>query len=202
MESIILASASPRRSEILERCGIPHCIRPSNVDESVFDDIAPGPRTCALAALKARAIAENAALEDPRWVLGADTLVSIQKNGSAGTPAHVLGKPLNEEEAWRFLKLLSGSFHSVYTGLCAIDRDSGRTAYSVNETIVHFISLSDAAIKAYIASGQWQMAAGAYRIQEDAGYFADRICGSYTGVVGLPIADFYGILSALDYSFR
>ncbi len=201
MEPILLASASPRRRELLEARGIPLVVAPADADESVFDAFPPRERVEALAGLKADAVLPRLAAGAPRWIVAADTLVALEDPGRPGTWL-TLGKPADEAEARRFLELLSGRTHSVFTGLCALDRAEGRKASRVNETRVTFSPLSEREIDWYLGTGEWRDVAGAYRAQERAGYFVERVEGSFSGVVGLPLADFYGIMAALGYRFR
>ncbi|MCX7025693.1 MAG: Maf family protein [Spirochaetes bacterium] len=202
MEKIVLASGSPRRRELLESYGIPLVVWPPDLDESAFDHLPPATRVAALASMKADAAIAALMPDDPRWILAADTLVAIDQGTRAQPSFAVLGKPSGVEEAARFMRLLSGRTHSVFTGLCAVDRATGRRIKRVNETKVSFSRLSDGDLDSYLESGEWRDVAGGYRIQERAGFHIERIDGSYTGVVGLPIADFYGIMSSLGYRFR
>jgi len=194
--TIVLASASPRRRETLERLGFPLVLRPTDSDESVADRLPVPERVVELAALKARAAAASpgaAGAQDGRWVLGADTLVAL--DGIA------YGKPSGEEEAGNMLRALAGREHEVATGLALIDLDSGRLFTALSETLVRFAPMSEGEISAYLATGEWRGAAGAYRIQDRAAFFIDRVDGSFSGVVGLPIRELYVILRRSAYPF-
>ena len=172
--SLILASGSPRRKEILETMGIPYCVDVSDVDESF--SASPEDMVLELSARKARAVAER---HGNALVLAADTLVFGDE---------VLGKPKSPEHAAEMLRKLSGSWHSVYTGLTLIDTVTGTCIRKADQTRVHFVKLSEEDIAAYVASGECSDKAGAYGIQGKGGMFIDRIEGSYSNVVGLPMA--------------
>lgn len=191
-EPILLASASPRRLESLRRLGFDASPFAADVDESVFDDLPIHERVVALAELKARAGAAKAPYP-PHWAIGADTLVSID--------GKTFGKPGCEEEARSMLEALSGRTHTVSSGLCGLDRRTGAAELAVSETAVTFARLDPREIDWYLASGEWRGVAGAYRIQERAALFIERIEGSFSGVVGLPLHAFYGILSRIGYPF-
>ena len=198
MESIILASASPRRRELLESVGIPFIIRSSEVDESLRDDLEPAERVVALAIDKARAGETLAQGLPPRLVLGADTLVCLPDEAGKGVEI-ALGKPKDEDEALEMMRLLAGRTHIVRTGLALLDRVSGKLCVARSDSRVSFAGMSDVEIKAYLAGGEWRGAAGAYRIQGTAAFFIDKLDGSWSGVVGLPLRELYGILKEADF---
>jgi septum formation protein len=176
---LILASASPRRREILESAGIPFETRPAEADETPLLDETAEEYVRRLAEEKARAVWRAGDI-----VLGADTVVAVDKV--------LLGKPRDGEEAARMLRLLSGRLHRVLTGVCFFDGEKAETA--VEETFVEFLPLSDEEIAAYVATGEPFDKAGAYGIQGAASKFVARIEGCYFNVVGLPIARVYGFL--------
>jgi len=190
LEPLLLASSSPRRIETLRGYGFPLVVSPADVDESSYDALPVGERVQALAELKVR-VGAAAAPEPPFWALGADTLVAL--DGEA------YGKPADEAEARAMLRSLSGRTHQVLSGLCALDRRTGRVEKAISETAVTFSALGERELDWYIASGEWRGVAGAYRIQERAAFFVERIDGSYSGVVGLPLHAFYAILSRIGY---
>ena len=165
---------------------------PADVDESAFDDLPIKERVVALAELKVRRSASEAPYP-PYWAIGADTLVSLEGVG--------FGKPVCEDDARAMLESLSGRTHVVSSGLCGLNRLTGAVERAVSETTVTFASLDSREIDWYVSTGEWRGAAGAYRIQESAAFFAERIEGSYSGVVGLPLHAFYGILSRIGYPF-
>jgi septum formation protein len=184
-DKLLLASASPRRLEIIKGLGFDPIVEPVDLDESIFDDRAIPERVVALAEAKARLSARTTRF-DCRWILGADTLVGLDDS--------TFGKAENEEAARGMIRSLAGRTHSVATGLCLIDRYGDRAHSILSETSVSFAEMSDMEVDAYIATGEWKGAAGAYRIQDTASMFIEQIHGSFTGVVGLPIREFYVIL--------
>ncbi|HIQ62830.1 MAG: Maf family protein [Christensenellales bacterium] len=171
-KKIWLASGSPRRRELLERMGVSFAVEAANVDETAEG----GPRETVLAVSRRKAEAV-AARHPGETVLAADTVVFC---------GGILGKPRSEAEARDMLKRLSGNWHEVYTGVCVV-RD-GQTDVRVEVTRVHFVSLSQADIEAYVATGEPMDKAGAYGIQGRAGVFIDRIEGCPHNVMGLPLA--------------
>lgn len=171
---LVLASGSPRRKELLELMGIQYTVDVSDVDESFVGS----PENMVLE-LSARKAASVAARHPDALVLAADTLVFGDE---------VLGKPGTPERAREMLRALSGKWHSVYTGLTLMDTQSGREIRRADMTRVHFVELSDAEIERYVAGKEPLDKAGAYGIQGQGGMFIDRIDGSYSNVVGLPMA--------------
>ena len=170
---LILASQSPRRREILEQAGIPFVIKPANVDESLLPDEPPEHYVKRVAQWKAAAIEAGPA----DIILGADTVVVIH--------GQILGKPLNPADARRMLATLSGREHQVLTGICL--RRGTETTTDLAMTRVWFLPLTRTEIENYVATGEPMDKAGAYAIQGLAARFVERIEGSYTNVVGLPI---------------
>lgn len=171
---LILASGSPRRKEILDMMGLIYTVDVSDADESFFAD--PEAMVLELSSRKAQAVACK---HPDSIILAADTLVFCK---------HVLGKPQSAQHAKEMLRELSGNWHSVYTGVTMIDTQSGRKISQADCTRVHFVALSDDEMDAYIASGEPMDKAGSYAIQGMGGMFIDRIEGSYSNVVGLPMA--------------
>ena len=194
MDTILLASSSPRRRELLTSYGFPLVVRPADTDESVRDYLPVRKRVLALAQDKAEAVLSETGNDDPRWILAADTLVSIGRR--------VLGKPRDRDQARDFLKVLSGRTHRVSTGIVLVDRASGTRRQAVEETRVLFSKLSLREIEGYLDFEEWQGAAGAYRIQGKAAFLVERVTGSYSCVVGLPLRAFYVILSKSGYPMR
>lgn len=171
---LILASGSPRRKEILETMGLTYTVDASDIDESF--SAAPDATVIELSRRKALAVASG---YRDAVVLAADTLVFADE---------ILGKPRDAVHAKAMLRKLSGNWHSVYTGVTLVDAHTGRTISSADKTMVHFVELSDAEIDAYVATKEPLDKAGAYGIQGFGGMFIDRIEGSYSNVVGLPMA--------------
>lgn len=177
---LILASGSPRRKEILHTMGLDYTVDVSDVDETASGS--PDEMVIELSVRKARAVA----MRHPNaLVLAADTLVYKD---------HALGKPETPEHAKHMLKTLSGAWHSVYTGVTLIHMATGKTVSRVEMTRVHFVELSDAEIDAYVATKEPLDKAGAYAIQGYGGMFIDRFEGSYSNVVGLPMATLRNML--------
>ena len=171
---LILASGSPRRKEILDTMGLSYTVDVSDADES----FAAEPETMVLELSRRKAEAVAIKHEDS-IILAADTLVYS---------GEVLGKPQNPDHAKAMLRQLSGSWHSVYTGVTMIDTHTGRALSKADVTRVHFVNLTDDDIDAYVASNECNDKAGAYAIQGLGGMFIDKIEGSYSNVVGLPMA--------------
>ena len=186
MPPLILASASPRRLDLLRQIGVaPDAVDPADVDEAALRDETPRRLVERLARAKAAAVAER---RPGAFVLGADTVVAVGRR--------VLGKPEGEADARRMLTLMSGRAHRVLTGVAVVAPD-GRVAARLSETRVHFKRLTDAELDAFVASGEWRGAAGGYRIQGRAGAFVIALEGSYTGVVGLPLYETTCLLAGL-----
>lgn len=177
---LILASQSPRRSEILRRAGISFVVRPADVDETVH--AGETPETYVKRVAREKATAAEAGPAD--IVLGADTVVVID--------SQILGKPTGQADAFRMLETLSGREHTVLTGICLV-RDA-EMILDVAETRVWFLPLTRQQIEQYVASGEPMDKAGAYAIQGLASQFIQRIDGSYANVVGLPIELVYHYL--------
>lgn len=182
---IVLASQSPRRSEILRNAGFDFEVRPANVEEIPGESEAPPAYVQRLAREKARAVEAS-----PReFILAADTTVA-----AAG---HILEKPHSVEDASRMLRLLSGRTHQVLTGVCL--RHGGREWCGVESTQVRFVELTEAEILAYARSGEPMDKAGGYAIQGLASKYIDRIEGCYFNVVGLPVSLVYRFLKEAGY---
>jgi septum formation protein len=181
---LILASASPRRAELLRAAGIDFEAMPADVDETMDVEETPEGYVRRIAQVKAEAIASRVA---GRPVLGADTIVLVDHV--------VLGKPSDRDDAARMLRMLSGRAHVVMTGVCLINpaADSGRVRMSLARTSVGFAALSEEEITWYVASGEPLDKAGAYAIQGLASRFVTAIEGSYSNVVGLPVAQVYDL---------
>lgn len=192
-QPLILASASPRRRELLAQVGItPDHIDPAEINEAAGKDELPGPLARRLAEAKAVAVAER---HPDAFVLGADTVVGVGRR--------IVGKPEDADQARRFLELLSGRRHRVYGGICVIaPANSGgqRRATRLINTMVRFKRLTAAEIDAYLATDEWQGKAGAYAIQGHAAAFIPAINGSYTNVVGLDVAAVTAMLAGLGYT--
>ena len=177
---LILASASPRRADLLREAGIDVEIQPANVDEDVAPHERPEVYVRRIAEAKARAISGRA---PGRLVLAADTAVVVG--------GEILGKPTGPEDAARMLRTLSGRAHQVVSGVCLLKDDERVVDTAVEVTTVEFAVLSAAEVAWYVGSGESMDKAGGYAIQGLASRFVTRIDGSYSNVVGLPIAVVY-----------
>lgn len=187
MKKIILASKSPRRSEILRNLGVEFDIIASEIDENL-DCKDPNKLVENLAYMKANAIAER--LEYDCLVIGADTIVYKDE---------IIGKPTSEEDAFNLLKSLKNTFHEVISGVCVIDtRNNSYEIHSV-KTKVYMDDYSDEKIKAYIATGESMDKAGAYGIQGKGSLLVEKIEGCYFNVVGLPSKKVSEILEKFNY---
>ena len=179
MEKLLLASASPRRAEILRAVGWPFETLATDIDETLNPGESAVLAVERLALEKARAAAERSAAS---LVLGADTAVVVDEL--------ILGKPLDEEDARRMLCLLSGRWHDVLTGVAMLRSGGGERASAMvahEKTRVRFAHLSDDEINWYVRSGEPMDKAGAYAVQNRAALFIEEIQGDYWNVVGLPV---------------
>jgi len=185
---LVLASQSPRRLELLTQAGVqPDQVHPAHIDEMRGEQESPRELVLRLALEKARAVKPH---YQDAFVLGSDTVVALGHR--------VLDKPLDEGDALAFLSLLSGRRHMVLSGVALITPE-GAERVRVTATRVSFRHLSDADIAAYLDSGEWQGKAGGYAIQGRAAAFVKSINGSYTGVVGLPLAETLSLLKGNGY---
>ncbi len=187
---LILASASPRRQELLRNAGIAFSVQAANINETPL--AGESPRGCAerLAREKALAVSQS---RPQQWVLGADTIVVV---GDA-----ILGKPSDADDASRMLRMLSGRTHEVITGVCVVGpvaSGQGSVASKADvtseTTLVTMCEVSDEEIREYVATGEPMDKAGAYAIQGMASRWIPRIEGDYSNVVGLPVALVYAML--------
>lgn len=182
MSDFILASASPRRKELLALCGFSFDIIPSDADERIEENLTAEETVKVLAKLKAESVFVD---NKDRVVFGCDTVVALDDE--------ILGKPKNEQEAFSMLKKLSGKTHKVSTGVCVISKDK-ECCFS-DTTYVTFYPLSDETIKSYIATGECGDKAGAYGIQGYGSVLVKEIKGDYFSVMGLPVAKAARVLS-------
>lgn len=183
-EKLILASRSPRRAEILRSVGWPFEVIVAGVDETPTQGEAPSDYVRRLSVTKARAVA---ATREEGLVLGADTTVVIDNQ--------ILGQPVNNDDALRMLKLLSGRWHEVLTAIALVRaNDKSKSVVDVESTRVRFAELSQAEIDWYVSTGEPLDKAGAYGIQEKAALFIEEIQGDYFNVMGLPIRLVYELV--------
>jgi len=176
--AIILASESTRRVDILRMLGIPFSIIPPDVDESRLFEETPREYVLRISYEKAHKVGRHF---PEKWVIGADTIVVYKKK--------ILGKPANEDAAFKMLQLLKGKWHKVITGFCVLNVDREITYHDAVETKVFMKDLLDAEIMKYIGTSEPLDKAGSYAVQGRGGYMVKEIKGSYSNVVGLPICE-------------
>lgn len=177
MKKLILASSSPRRAELLKQIGLDFEIRAGNVDETPLPGLSPPELVRYLAEKKAAAVARQ--LNDG-IVIAADTVVVWQ--------GLLLGKPLDEDDAFAMLSRLQGSVHEVFTGIALACARGGKSLVGHEQTRVFFRAIGEDEIRRYIAGGEPLDKAGAYGAQGRGAVFIKRLEGCYTNVVGLPLA--------------
>ena len=182
MARFILASASPRRKEILSNAGFDFEVIVSDADENISEDLTPEKTVEELAGRKAMSVWES---NKDAVVFGCDTVVAID--------GKILGKPTDDNDAFNMLRMLSGKVHTVSTGVC-ICSDEKVSVFS-NTTRVEFCPLSDETIKSYIATGECSDKAGAYGIQGYGSVLVKEIKGDYFSVMGLPVSQASRVLS-------
>ncbi len=180
---LILASASPRRRELLERVGVALVVQPADVDESVHDGEAPLPYVRRVAGAKAAVIAAGA---PGAWVLAADTIVVVDDD--------VLGKAADDREAQAMLRRLVGRSHQVTTAV-ALSGPGGAHALEVTSD-VEMDPVDEATLARYVAAGEWRGKAGAYAVQGIGAALVRAVRGSVTNVIGLPLAEVVALLRA------
>jgi septum formation protein len=185
---LILASASPRRLDLLRQIGIePDCVAPADLDETPRSCELPADHALRLAREKAAAVASGCRGD---YVLAADTVVAMGRR--------ILGKPTDEGEARRFLNLLSGRRHRVIGGVAVVGPAGHLHARTVT-SVVRFRRLSSDDVNAYLAGGEWRDKAGGYAIQGHAAVFVAFISGSYSNIVGLPLFETAQLLAGLGF---
>ncbi len=191
MTEFVLASASPRRKELLEKMGLQFSIVVSDADESsVTRDIPVGLYVQELALLKASATAKTLLKNKNALIIAADTIVTLD--------GEILGKPDGEDDAEKMLSALSGRTHEVYTGYCVMRIRDGKTVCNSVRTEVKFKTLTEQKIRAYIKSGEPMDKAGAYGIQGLGSMLIEKINGDYFNVVGLPVSALADTLEEFD----
>jgi septum formation protein len=187
---LILASASPRRAEILRDAGIAFSVLSSAVDETPYSNESPTDLVQRLATAKADLVAARAV--GPAIVMAADTVVVLD--------GRILGKPRSNDDAANMLQKLSGRTHSVVTGVALVRLPDAERRQFVESTLVHFAPLSSEEISRYLATEEPHDKAGAYAIQGRAGRYIPRIEGCYFNVVGLPLSRLIASLHELGWS--
>ncbi len=177
--AIYLASRSPRRRELLSQMAVDFAVLAADVDESVQPGESPQDYVQRIAVEKARAGVSGLAANDKKPVLAADTAVIVDQT--------IFGKPVNDDDARRMLKMLSGHSHQVMTAVALASENDLKTALSVSE--VRFAAMTEAEIDWYIQTGEGRDKAGSYAVQGLGAIFIDQIQGSYSGIMGLPVRE-------------
>ncbi len=181
---LILASASPRRADLLTQAGVPFVIEPSQAPEELSGFVSVEDAACSLAQLKALVVAKRHPGEHG-WVLGADTIVAVGE----GASLRMLGKPEGPDEAREMLMSLADTRHQVVTGLAVVDLASAQTIRAYERTWVQMGPISNEDVLAYVSSGEWRGKAGGYAIQETADRYVSSLSGGgMDNVIGLPVS--------------
>lgn len=195
---LVLASASPRRRDLLERAGVEFEVRVSGANEDLEGEPLPEEAARELALRKARAVAVELRGE-ATLVLGSDTIVALGREGAG----RLLGKPRDPSEAAEFLARLSNSTHRVVTAVAVVDAQDGREAVDHETTWVSMRELTAAEVAGYVDSGEWRDKAGGYAIQESADRFVTRLeGGGFDNVVGLPVECALALVESLGGAIR
>lgn len=184
MKQIILASASPRRKELLKQIGLTFRVVESNIEEVIETDIEPQELAEKLSLKKAEKIART---EKDALIIAADTLIVFQ--------GKILGKPKDADDAYRTLAMLAGNIHTVITGLTVLDSSTGKLITKSVGTKVFMKEMNDEEIHRYIATGEPLDKAGAYGIQGKGALLIEKIEGDYFNVVGLPLFELRKVLT-------
>ncbi|MCR8644147.1 Maf family protein [Paenibacillus sp. N1-5-1-14] len=191
--TLVLASSSPRRQELVRSLGFPYRIEVSDADEQVEESLTPSQIVETLSLRKVNVIYDKLKLEQQMGrsiLIGSDTIVV--KDGV------VLGKPINEQDAAHMLSMLQNATHQVYTGIACVDLETGQSIMRHRATDVHMKPLTDGQIKRYIATGEPMDKAGSYAIQGIGATFVESIEGDYFNVVGLSVSLLSDMLAELD----
>ncbi|MDR0442573.1 MAG: Maf family protein [Treponema sp.] len=193
MEPIILASSSARRQDYFKLLGLPFSILPALIDESRIKEANPLKLTSELAVKKVEKVIEIMKDRLPRWICGADTVISLG--------GKIFGKPADREEAAKMLAKFQGRQHKVTTSIALFNGREGKIDCRQASCAVSFAPLSDIEIKWYLDTNEWQGVAGAYRIQGLAACFITKIQGCPSTVAGLPLQEFYAMLRDNGYPY-
>lgn len=180
---LALASSSPRRKQLLEEIGLKFDIFPADIDEDIKEGESPEEHTLRLAEKKAKTVAQKV---KNGWIIGADTIVFIDNR--------ILGKPSDIHEAKEMLLLLSGRYHKVATAFCFFNAATGENVKRVVDSRVKIKNLTNKEIEDYLKTGEPLGKAGAYAVQGIGGFMVEKIEGSYTNVVGLPMEELKKVL--------
>jgi septum formation protein len=186
---IYLASASPRRSVLLAQVGVPHSVVPVDIDESIHGGEAPAEYVKRLASSKAEVLWGRLAAAERLPVLAADTSVAMDQE--------ILGKPADQADGLRMLRMLSGRTHQVFTAVALKHEHGCETTLNVSE--VSFRRLSEEEMQAYWSTNEPRDKAGGYAVQGIAALFIDRIAGSFSGIMGLPLFETANLLRTIGW---
>jgi septum formation protein len=192
MDPIILASGSLRRQELFRLMGLPFSIMAPKIDEKIVQGLKPRKTAEDFAVRKVKKVVELMKGRIPPWICGADTIISVDGN--------IYGKPADREDAKNMLSRLQGRDHEVITAVALKSRDGDMDCRSVVSR-VSFAGLAEGEIEWYLNTGEWQGAAGAYKIQGLASCFITHIEGTPSAVVGLPMHEFYVMLRDNGYPY-
>ncbi len=193
MESIVLASTSPRRQEILKSLNIPFSVVSPDYEEQPVEGVGVYELAELYSMKKVESVIRMKVSFNMPWVLGADTIICQGER--------IFRKPESREEAASMLRSFSGKTHEVITSISLYDSVTTFTTSKTSVNTVRFSSLAEDEIERYLDTGEWQGVAGGYRIQGLAAFFIPKIEGSWSGIVGLPIHDLYAILREHGYRF-
>ncbi len=193
MEPIVLASTSPRRQDILKGLGIPFRVMTPAYDENDIPGLGPESLAEHHSMKKVESVMRSQVDMNAPWILGADTLISMD--------GKVYGKSTDRDDAFRMLKEFSGRTHRVITAISLFNSRINFVSSRTSINTVTFMKLGDSQIERYLDTGEWQGVAGSYRIQGIAACFIERIEGSWSGIVGLPIHELYAILREHGYEY-
>ncbi len=191
VDSIVLASTSPRRQELLKALNIPFSVVSPDYEEQPVDGLDAAELAELYSMKKVESVIKLKLSLTMPWVLGADTIIC---QGS-----RIFRKPESREEAASMLRSFSGTTHEVITAISLYDSVTTFTTSKTSRNTVHFAPLTDEEIERYLDTGEWQGVAGGYRIQGRAAFFIHRIEGSWSGIVGLPLHELYAILREHGY---
>ena len=194
MEAITLASSSPQRQAILKQLHIPFIVAAPQTEELFNANLSPQKNVEHIAMEKAKAALNMQAPPSTRYLIAADTLVFLHDKP--------IGKPPTACEARKLLQAYSNTAHTVISAICCYTAEQRRFSTITSCSHVFFKPLTDREIDWYLSLGEWQNAAGGYRIQGAAACFISRIEGSYSGIMGLPIYELYAILTREGYHFN
>jgi septum formation protein len=186
MDPIILASASPRRQDFFRLMGLPFTCIPAMIDETPPVGLTPRQAAEELAQRKALAVAKRSHSTPSPWVFAADTIVVLE--------SEIFGKPADRDDARRMLERLAGRRHEVITAMALYNGRLKTVDCRSKTSEVAFAPLAGAEIEWYLDTGEWEEAAGAYRLQGLGACLIESVNGSPSGVAGLPLYDFYGML--------